>query len=166
MALAEDLNHTPGPSLEQSLHSALNAIATPVSISAATDLLRGGTGKSSITLHLRDAQITAPGAVLLATALGRLSESESARLHSFSLSYNDIGDDGAIALATSLPDSLYELGLVGCGIGDAGAAAMRQWALQAQGLRMICIENNPMSASARKSFMDLRQKSKALSVYV
>lgn len=119
-----------------------------------------------LTLHLRNADITADSALRIADALASVSQSERAKLGSFSLSYNEIGDDGAIALAAVLPKRLSELGLVGCSISDLGANALLEWAANAAGLRMICIENNNVSADVRNSFRQLRETSPNLSVYV
>ena len=109
-----------------------------------------------------DVTKTAADVKLIANALDRTSVSELTRLGSFSLSYNVIGDEGANTLATCLPATLTELGLVGCSIGDQGGAAMLEWAKHANGLRMICIEDNSMSDQMRKQFRSLR----GISVFV
>ena len=78
------------------------------------------------------------------------------------MSYNAIGDEGASTLAASLPNTLAELGLVGCSIGDQGGGAILEWAKYASGLRMICIEDNSMSAQMCNQFTSLR----GMSVFV
>ena len=77
-------------------------------------------------------------------------------LRSFSASYNpDLGDVGAAALAEAFPDTMVELGLVGCSIGDAGGSAILEWAREAPQLRMICGEGNMFSAEVRSQFQSL-----------
>ena len=109
-----------------------------------------------------DVTKTAADVKLIANALDRTPVSELARLVSFSFSYNAIGDDDASTVAASLPASLTELGLVGCSIGDQGGGAILEWAKYANGLRMICIEDNSMSDQMRKQFGSLR----GMSVFV
>ena len=117
-------------------------------------------------LHLRNVEIAAIDAELIANSLDRISVSELARLGSFSLSYNAIGDEGASAIANALPNSLTELGLVGCSIGDQGGEAILDWAKRANGLRIICIEDNIMSDKLRNQFGSLRDASPSISVFV
>jgi hypothetical protein len=148
-------------SLEDSLQSALHAIGSPVCIAAAEQLSQRPIGPERLTLHLRNA-----GAVRIADALASVSPAELAKLGSFSLSYNPIGDEGAVALAAVLPKTLTELGLVGCSISDLGADALLKWSARASGLRMICIENNNLSENARRSFRKAHGGSSIVSVYV
>ena len=54
------------------------------------------------------------------------------------------------------------LGLVGCSIADQGDEAILEWAKYANGLRLICIEDNSMSDQMRKQFGGL----KGMSVFV
>lgn len=98
--------------------------------------------------------------------MASVSQAELARLGSFSLSYNKIGDLGAIALAAALPRTLGDLGLVDCSIADAGAKALLGWAVNASGLRIICIENNSLSEDMRNNFRLLQNASPGLAVYV
>ena len=149
-------------SLEESLQIALRAIGSDVANAAADHLAKSAVSSAALNLHLRNAQMTAADVKLIANALDRTSVSELARLVSFSLSYNAIGDDGASTLAASLPATLTELGLVGCSIGDQGGGAILEWAKYANGLRMICIEDNSMSDQMRKQFGSLR----GMSVFV
>ena len=84
-----------------------------------------------------------------------------------SLSYNDaIGDTGAIAMAQSLPPTLHEVGLVNCGIGDAGGEALLRWAKNATGLRILCIEENNISEGIKLQLADLMHRNAALLVVV
>ena len=148
--------------LEEILQVALREIGSDVTKTAADNLARIAVSSAALNLHLRNAKMTAADVKLIANALDRTPVSELARLVSFSLSYNAIGDDGASTLAASLPATLTELGLVGCSIGDQGGGAILEWAKYANGLRMICIEDNSMSDQMRKQFGSLR----GMSVFV
>ena len=143
-------------SLEESLQFALREIGSDVANAAADHLAKRAISSAALNIHLRNAQMTAADVKLIADALNRTSVSELSRLESFSLSYNTIGDEGANTLATSLPATLTELGLVGCWIGDQGGAALLKWARRARGLRMICIEDNRLSGKMREQFLSLR----------
>ena len=148
--------------LEESLEIALRAIGSDVTKAVADKLAKGVVGLPTLNVHLRNANMTAADAKLIANALDRTPIFELARLGSFSLSYNAIGDQGAKNLADSLPTTLTELGLVGCSIGDRGGKAILDWAKHAHGLHMICIEDNKMSDQMRKHFGRL----KGVSVFV
>jgi hypothetical protein len=117
---------------------------------------------SILNLHLRNARITASDVKIIANAMDKTPYSELAKLGSFSLSYNTIGDQGAMTLANALPKTLTELGLVGCSIGDQGGKEILEWAKYASGLRMICIEDNIISEELHKQFRGL----KGMSVFV
>ena len=147
--------------LEESLEIALRAIGSDVTKAVADNLAKGVIGLPTLNVHLRNANMTADDAKLIANALDRTPVLELARLGS-SLSYNAIGDEGAKSLANSLPATLTELGLVGCSIGDRGGKAILDWAKHANGLHMICIEDNKMSDEMRKHFGRL----KGVSVFV
>jgi hypothetical protein len=87
-----------------------------------------------------------------------LAEESFPAIISVSFSYNqDLGDEGANALAAHLPIDLTELGMVDCGIQDKGGLALLKWAKAAPNLRMICIENNSFSADVQKAFSDFRR---------
>ena len=141
--------------LEESLEIALRAIGSDLTKAVADNLAKGVIGLPTLNVHLRNANMTAADAKLIANALDRTPVLELARLGSFSLSYNAIGDEGAKNLANSLPATLTELGLVGCSIGDRGGKAILDWAKHANGLHMICIEDNNMSDEMRKQFSSL-----------
>ena len=143
-------------SLEESLQFALKEIGSDVANAAADHLAKRAISSATMNIHLRNAQMTAADVRLIADALNRTSVSELSRLESFSLSYNAIGDEGANILATCLPATLTELGLVGCWIGDQGGAELLKWVRCARGLRMICIEDNRLSGKMRDQFLSLR----------
>ena len=150
----------------QSVQRALREIGSAGCIAAAQELGQASAQSSSINIHLRRAEIDDGGAALIARALKAVPNGERAKLRSFSLSYNKIGDRGALAIAGALPQTLTELGLVGCSIGDNGGQAVLHWAQQAAGLSMICIEDNTMSAQMQDSFRTLRNASRRVAVFV
>ena len=166
MTNASAATQTDGLPLEESLQKALYLIGSSASRKAADDLGQRAFGSSGFSFHLRRADITADGAAIVGNALASLSQVERARLRSFSLSYNEIGDDGAIALAAALPETLRELGMVGCSISDRGGEELRKWAANAQGLGMICIEGNAMSKAMRDEYIQLGKSSPSLAVFV
>lgn len=78
---------------------------------------------------------------------------DSEAITSISFSYNRLmGNEGAIAMAKGLPDTITEIGLVGCGIGDLGGSAILNWAKSLKHLRMICIEQNSFSEELKYEF--------------
>jgi hypothetical protein len=140
----------------ETLARTLRAIGTHTCITAAEKLEERGIQSGDFSFLVRDAGIDSAGAAAIATALNSVSRDEARALVSFSLSYNvALGDTGAIALAKALPPTLGALGLVGCGIGEAGGSALHEWASNARGLRMICIENNQLSNKLKARFRAL-----------
>jgi len=100
------------------------------------------------SLHLRDFGLSAAHVIAVASCL-----KANKSLKSISLSYNkDLGDSGAIALSQQLPNHITEVGLVNCGIGDAGGAAILRWMDTAQALQMICMEQNSFSNELKSAF--------------
>ena len=97
------------------------------------------------TLHLRGGGLDAASAKQLAAALA----AEDPPINSFSVSYNPIEDSGAVALAAALPPTVAEIGMVGCGLGDAGARALLAAALRAgaRNLYELCVEDNCVSTA-------------------
>ena len=88
-------------------------------------------------------------------------------LRSFSASFNpDLGDTGAATLAEVFPETMTELGLVGCSIGDAGGRAILEWARIAPKLRMICVEENRFSVDIRSQFQNLAPQGRQVLVVV
>ena len=57
---------------------------------------------------------------------------------------------------SSLPTTLTKLGLVRCSIGDQGARALLDWVKYANGMPMICVEDNTVSVQMRKQSNSLR----------
>lgn len=146
----------PSSDIRAALVGALREIGGQANLATAARLEDGGTSGGDFSFHVRHGGIDNAGASRIATALKSAPPATASTLVSFSLSYNgDIGDVGAIALAEALPPTVRDLGLVGCNIGDAGGLALHAWAQTAHGLRMICIENNWISADLRSRFQGL-----------
>ncbi|MGK0391813.1 MAG: hypothetical protein ACI94Y_004580 [Maribacter sp.] len=99
------------------------------------------------TLNLRNLALNSANVISIANCL-----KQEKTIKSISFSYNLIGDLGAIALAKSLPKYLYEIGLVDCGINDAGGIELLNWMKQSIHLKMICIEQNNFSEKLRIEF--------------
>lgn len=144
---------TPVASASAKLASVLRAIGGPVCDEAAARIERNRNGAQSITLHLRGAGLTPVQGKRLAEALRELSGAEARRIASISFSYNDrIGEAAALDLIGALPTTLPELGMVRCGIGDEAGEALLRWAASAPALRVLCIEQNELSAPLRARF--------------
>ena len=149
------------------LAKALRSIGSPVCLAAAEKLEASQGNNANVSFHLRSAALNASDALIIAEALKSLPTEASSALASMSLSYNRaLGDAGAIALAQSLPLTLRELGLVRCGIGDRGGEALLQWAKQAPGLRMMCIEENNISEGMKLQLIELSRKNATLLIVV
>lgn len=135
------------------LIKALRSIGTPVCTNAADALATSVETETGFSLHLRSAGLNGAEAQILAHGMQGSDASNGPFLRSFSASYNpDLGDLGAATLAEAFPDTMIELGLVGCSIGDAGGSAILEWAREAPQLRMICVEGNMFSAGVRSQF--------------
>lgn len=149
------------------LAKALRSIGSPVCLAAADKLEASHEKRAQVSFHLRGAALTASDVLIIADALTSLPAEASSALVSVSLSYNRaLGDAGAIALAQSLPPTVREVGLVGCGIGDAGGEAVFHWATKAPGLRMLCIEENTLSEGMKLQFIELARKNAAVVIVV
>ncbi len=149
------------------LITALHSIGGPVCLDAATRLETVSANSGGFNLHLRGAGLSALDARILANALQEMPDLATHHLRSFSASYNpDLNDAGGIVLAGSFPKTMTELGLVGCSLGDAGGAALLEWAQQAPSLRMICVEGNDLSSSLKSRFARLGRLNASLMVVV
>ena len=146
---------------------ALRSIGKPVCLDAA-DKLAASTGTlAGFDLHLRRAGLNVADARVLANGMMHADAGNALFLSSFSASYNpDLGDGGATALAEAFPETMMELGLVGCSISDAGAHAIVEWARTASNLRMICVEGNKISAGVKSQFQDLESGGRNILVVV
>jgi hypothetical protein len=165
MTMSSSLGAKPDGALAQELAKALRDIGGPAYAAEAAHL-ENHDASQNVVLHLRNCGIDGPGSARIADALMSVAIDEAAKLRSFSLSYNSIGDDGAILLARSLPRTLGELGLVGCSIHDRGMQALLEWAEQACKLRMICVEDNHPSENIRQRFVEMGRRRTGTGVYI
>ncbi|MFT4678402.1 MAG: hypothetical protein ACI84C_002846 [Flavobacteriales bacterium] len=108
-------------------------------------------------LNLRKLDLEENELVSIANILEQEKGSSNSQLKSISLSYNPlVGNVGASLLLKSLPSSVREIGLVGCGIGDNGGIALLKWMEEATDLQMICVEQNNFSKDLRINFKKFR----------
>jgi len=102
-------------------------------------------------LNLRNLGLEASDIVDITTILEQENDAHSIR--SIRFSYNQlIGDVGATLIAKKAPSSLYEIGLVDCGIGDKGGAEILNWMRKSHALQMVCIEQNNFSDRLKMEF--------------
>ena len=94
-------------------------------------------------------------------------ENDTIYIKSISFSYNKlIGNVGATLIAKKIPHSIYEIGLVDCGIGDKGGYEILHWMRKSNSLQMICIEQNNFSDSLKREFnIFKRENPKVMVVY-
>ena len=138
------------------LSQTLRSIGNQECLDVASKLEATALSQSPTQLHLRSADLSQSDVLALAKTLNTLPSDNSDRLVSLSLSYNNrVGNEGASALAQSIPSSLEEIGLVGCGIGDAGGEHLLTWAKQSENLKMICFEGNYFSENLKERFASL-----------
>ena len=149
------------------LIDALRSTRNTVCLSAADRLEASRASNADYDLYLRNADLGAADAEVIAGALREASLFEGPTLRSFSMSYNPgLTDAGIVSLAQAFPPTLTELGLVECAIGDEGGAALLHWGQKAVGLRIICVEGNRFSVRIRQGFASLAQERKNLLVVV
>ncbi len=55
-----------------------------------------------------------------------------------------------------MPESIREIGLVNCGIGDIGEIELMSWMSNSSNLQMICVEQNNFSTEFRLEFKKFR----------
>jgi hypothetical protein len=94
-------------------------------------------------------------------------ENDNIYILSISFSHNQlIGDVGAILIAKKIPHSIYEIGLVDCGISDNGGYEILNWMRKSNNLQMICIEQNNFSDKLKMEFNIFRRENpKVMVVY-
>ncbi|MFW2367965.1 MAG: hypothetical protein ACN4GW_16225 [Desulforhopalus sp.] len=149
------------------LISALRSTGNVVCLNAALRLEASRTSAVEYDLHLRNAELGASDAEIIAGGIHQNYLNNGPALRSFSMSYNPgLTDSGVAALARAFPPTVKELGLVGCAIGDEGGAALLRWSKQASELRMICVEGNSFSSSIRSGFTALTQERPNLLIVV
>lgn len=164
---AQAAGHESAKMTPTKLINALRTIGKPVCLDAADQLVALTGSRAGFDLHLRRAGLNGSDARVLADGMLHGDASNALLLKSFSASYNpDLGNAGAAALAEAFPETMTELGLVGCSIGDAGAHAILEWARTAPDLRMICVEENNFSTDMRSQFQDLASPGRNVLVVV
>jgi hypothetical protein len=149
------------------LINALRSIGKPVCLDAA-DRLASSTGSlAGFDLHLRRAQLNEADAQILTNGLLSSTGRNGPFLRSFSASYNPgLGNVGATALAEAFPETMTELGLVGCSVSDAGGHLILEWARTAPNLQIICVEGNNFSKGLKSQFRDLASPDRPILVVV
>ncbi len=137
----------------------------PELIQKANALLDNSAQKN--TLHLRALNLKQKNIITIAKVLKLEKDNETQHLKSISFSYNHLlGDVGATVLFNSLPESIREIGLVHCGIGDKGGIEILNWIRNAPHLRMICIEGNNFSEKLKNQFRAFQNKNTKILVVI
>lgn len=151
----------------KALINALRSTGNTACLAAAERLEVSGASMVNYDVHLRNADLSASDAEIIARAIRRISKERAPVLRSFSMSYNPgLTDAGVVALTRAFPFTLTELGLVDCAIGDKGGAALLRWSIQADKLRMICVERNRFSSRIKLGFKELAKERPNLFVAV
>jgi hypothetical protein len=147
--------------MQKKLAEALRKTGHPLSIEKAKVL----ENKTAGVLNFRSLGLSTASIQEIAAILKDEKTVNTEPISSISFSYNNLmGDDGAIALASSLPASINEIGLVNCGIGDAGGSAILECIAHLPRLRMICIEQNNFSDELRSEYMLFRKENPTIIV--
>ncbi len=141
-------------SFQTQLSDILKETGRPTAVALASRLLSDL--EPLVNLHLRNICLTSTIVNDIIKVFNSQPEALIS-LRSISLSYNPISDDGTIALCKNLPQHISEIGLVGCGIGDAGGKALICLIENSVSLKMVCIEGNHFSESIRSDLSQLSQ---------
>jgi hypothetical protein len=145
----------------------LRSTHKPVCEAAATELAALTSNPSSYNLHLRNASLTPAEIEHIAKAIKTVDDDHGPALQSFSMSYNPkLRNEGVLSLVHSLPATVTEIGLVGCGVGDHGAKALITWVAKAPKLRMLCVEQNALSSATKVQLLKLSEQRPHLLVVV
>ena len=78
----------------------------------------------------------------------------------------NITDIGVQALVLALPNSITNIGFVGCGLSNDSGLTLLRWARTAENLHLICIEENNFSVALKDAFLSLVTKKASLSVVI
>lgn len=149
----------------ENLLAVLHATGKAICIEQATQLQSNMEKSKRFDLHLRNAGLAPQDIHLIASALTELATQNDHNLLSLSMSYNDqMSDQAAIELISALPDTLRELGMVGCALSDITANHLIKWAKDAPSLKMLCVEDNHFSNQQRQNIKGL-SKGRAFSIY-
>jgi len=105
------------------------------------------------TINLRDLELNASNIVSISSCLKQERGLPSHNVKSINFSYNILlGDLGVIALASNLPKSICEIGLVNCGINDLSGIEILNCINGLPNLKIICIEQNNFSEKLKLEF--------------
>ena len=160
------MNKAPEMQLNK-LIEALRATEKMICITAANRLNNLNKVPSEFDLHLRQTDLNEADALRLAAALSDLSTPSGPSIRSFSISYNpNIRESGAIALINALPQTVTEIGMVGCNLGDDSGKVLLEWVQKAASLRMLCVEQNRYSTGMLQNFANLRKQRNGLVIVV
>lgn len=130
-------------------------------------VVNGGVSPQSFYLHWRNSRLNSSDARKLASAMQSLSTQPACEMTSFSVSYSlELQQEGIATLVNALPDTLQELGMVGCDMTDKSAGVLLKWASRAGSLGVICVEDNRLTDQAKNQFTALRENRKDLMVIV
>ena len=145
----------------------LKSTNNPVCVSAAATLLLLKDNQSGYDLHLRSANLNNVEVARIAEAIKTTHDAGGPSLRSFSMSYNQqLSDEGVLSLVKTLPSTLTEIGLVGCGIGDKGGEALMAWASGAPKLHWFCVEQNAFSNQVKARLIEFGKQRSGLLVVV
>lgn len=157
------------------LITALRETGIETCLNEASRLSKAMPLKSDFNLHLRRADLSLNDALNISEAIGLLqnaapdttSEQQERSMKSFSISYNpNVQNAGVVAFTQNFPESLKEIGMVGCALGDESGEALLHWAQQAKALQMMCIEGNNFSSDMRQRLARLNSERSGLLVIV
>jgi len=149
------------------LVNVLKSTQNSVCDAAAARLMALHDNSSNYDLHLRSANLSSAQIERIAEALQAVHRQGGPALHSFSLSYNsNLNDEGMLTLVKTLPPTVTEVGLVQCGLGDVGGAALLAWASGATKLQMLCVEQNAFSNVTKDRLVKLGREKPGLLVVV
>jgi hypothetical protein len=115
-------------------------------------------------LNLRNLNLTLSDINQITDILEQVKNSKNETIESISFSYNSIGDNGIALIVNSLPISINEIGLVDCGIEDAGALEILNWMKKATQLKMICIEENNFSTEVNSKFKTFKKSNPHITI--
>jgi hypothetical protein len=146
---------------------ALRAIGNTACLRLALNLSNLPVATKSFNLHLRNANLILRDVKLIASAMCKGEDISGPSLLSFSMSYNfNITDIGVQALVSVLPDTITDIGFVGCGLSDKAGLALLRWARILENLQLICIEENNFPQVLKDKFISLSKNKLPLSVVI
>lgn len=111
----------------------------------------------SDTLNFRNLELNSSEVLSIMEIVKQSNANKS--IKSISFSYNRlIGDDGTISILNNLPNTVNEIGLVDCGIGDCGGKFILKNLTNLTNLKMLCIEQNNFSDLVKQEFNTFSSK--------